>query len=229
MRISIVVPVYNERAVVCGFLEEMEQLLGSGRRTAEVVLVDGGSDDGTVGLARRAGWPVHAAERGRAVQMNEGARRASGDLLLFLHADTRLPPGALDRVHRAVERGAVGGWFDVRLDSDRPLLRVTGRLITWRSRLTGVASGDQAIFIRREAFDALGGYAPLPLFEDLDLCRRMKRLGSVVSVEPPAVTSGRRWERRGVWRTILRMWWLRGLYYLGVDPGLLARYYGLAR
>lgn len=229
MRISIVVPVYNESAALPGFLDAMESLLEADPRGTELVLVDGGSDDGTVEHARRAGWPVHPVGRGRALQMNEGARRAGGDLFLFLHVDTRLPAGALERIRRAVEEGALGGWFAVRLDSERPLLRLAGRLITWRSRLTRVASGDQAIFIRREAFEELGGYAALPLFEDLDLCRRLKRLGRVVSLEPPVVTSCRRWERWGIWRTILKMWALRGLYYIGVDAALLARYYGLAR
>lgn len=229
MRASIIVPVYNERATLPDFLERMARHLESDRRGSELILVDGGSDDGSVELARRAGWRVHHSERGRASQMNAGARQASGDLLLFLHVDTRLPSGALGRVRRTIEDGAVGGWFDVRLDSDRPLLRLTGRLITWRSRLTGVASGDQAIFVARDAFEKLGGYAPLPLFEDLDLCRRMKRLGRVVSLDPPVVTSCRRWEQWGVLRTILKMWGLRTLYYMGVDPRLLARYYGLAR
>lgn len=227
--VSIIVPVYNEAAALPGFLATAEPLVEPATRGTELVLVDGGSDDGTAGIARRAGWPVRVAERGRAVQMNVGARQAAGDLLLFLHVDTRLPAGALDRVREAVADGALGGWFDVRLDSDRPLLRLIGRLITWRSRLTRVASGDQAIFVRREAFEELGGYAPLPLFEDLDLCRRMKRAGPVVSIDTPVVTSCRRWERWGVWRTILGMWALRGLYYLGVDPALLARYYGVAR
>jgi len=229
MRISIIVPTYNEAAALPGFLEELEPLVEAAPAATELVLVDGGSDDGTVGIARRAGWPIRVTERGRAVQMNAGARQADGDLLLFLHVDTRLPAGALDRVGRAVAGGALGGWFDVRLDSDRPLLRLIGRLITWRSRLTRVASGDQAIFIRREAFEELGGYAPVPLFEDLDLCRRMKRAGPVISIDTPVVTSCRRWERWGVWRTILGMWALRSLYYLGVDPALLARYYGVAR
>jgi len=161
--------------------------------------------------------------------MNAGAAGARGDILLFLHADTRLPRGALDAVRAAIRSGAVGGSFDVALDSRRPLLRLVALLITLRSRITGVSSGDQAMFVTREAFDRLGGFAPVPLFEDVDFSRRLKRLGPVARLRPPVVTSARRWEHDGALRTIVRMWMLRGLYYCGVDPARLQRHYEAAR
>lgn len=229
MHISIIVPIYNEAAGLPAFLDSIVPLLDADTEGLELVVVDGGSDDGGPAIAAARGCSVLRAPRGRAAQMNAGETASSGELLLFLHADTRLDPRALQRARTAVRDGAVGGYFDVRLDSRRPLLRLTGTMITWRSRLTGVASGDQAIFVTREAFRRLGGYAPLPLFEDLDLCRRLQRLGRVVALDTPVITSPRRWESFGVWPTILRMWALRALYYAGVSPERLARYYGLAR
>lgn len=223
MRISIIVPVYNEATTLPGFLQATADL------DAEMIFVDGGSSDETVRILERSGTRWIDAERGRAWQMNAGASEAVADILLFLHADTRLPEGALKQVRRAVDQGAVGGYFDLRLDSSRPLLKFTGRMITWRSRVTGVATGDQAIFVTTPTFERLGGYASVPLFEDLDMSRRLKRVGAVARLSPPVITSPRRWERLGVWRTILTMWTLRALYYCGVSPERLARYHGVAR
>ncbi len=230
MHVSIVVPVLNEAQGLRAFLERLGCSLERERRdSADVVIVDGGSDDDTVPLLRASGWPWIVAERGRGLQMNAGAAATRGEALLFLHADTTLPDTALDALRAALRAGAVGGFFRVRLDSDRRLLRWVGHLISARSRLTGIATGDQAIFVRRDAFEQLGGFAPLPLFEDVDLMRRLKRLGRVAALPCAVTTSARRWEGHGPWRTILRMWCLRLLYYLGLRPERLARYYGIAR
>jgi rSAM/selenodomain-associated transferase 2 len=223
VRVSIIVPVFNEASVLSKLLDSLQD------RPAELIFVDGGSDDGSADIIRAAGRRCLQAPRGRALQMNAGAAAAGGDILLFLHADTLLPRGALEAIRGAVRAGAVGGHFDVELGSRRPLLRIAGWMISARSRLTGVASGDQAIFCTRDAFDRLGGYAHQPLFEDIDLSRRLKRLGPTVRLRPPVLTSSRRWEADGPWRTIARMWALRLLYYAGVDPLRLVRRYRVAR
>ena len=223
MRVSIVVPVLNEALGLPEFLDKIKGL------AAEVIFVDGGSTDGTVALLLDAGQRCLSVAPGRSSQMNAGARSASGDVLLFLHADTTLPLGALDKIRRAVAAGAAGGFFDLRLDSQRALLRLVGRLIALRARLTGVATGDQAIFTTRTTFERLGGYSDLPIFEDIDLSRRLKRAGRIATLRPPVVTSARRWERQGAWPTIVRMWVLRLLYYVGADVETLARHYSAAR
>ncbi len=223
MCVSIIIPVLNEASTLPKLLHYLNKL------AADIVFVDGGSSDETTRLLTASGYRHVAASRGRAAQMNAGAKVARGATLLFLHADTRLPSGALTAVRRAVRDGAVGGNFDVALDSDRMLLRLVGFLISLRSRLTGVSSGDQAMFVSREVFERLGGFAPLPLFEDIEFSRRLKRAGRVARLRPAVITSPRRWERGGAVRTILRMWLLRSLYYCGVDPALLARHYETAR
>jgi len=229
MLVSIIVPIYNEAATLHGFLEHLKALQAADPDGIELVLVDGGSSDASVERIEEAGLAYRPAERGRAAQMNDGALLARGDLFLFLHADTRISDTAITRARQAIANGAVGGFFEVRLSSSRPLLRLVGRMISWRSRLSGVASGDQAIFVTRAAFDEVGGYAPLPLFEDVDLSRRLKRLGQFSAVDALVITSARRWENGGEIRTILRMWTLRVLYYCGANPERLARYYGVAR
>lgn len=175
---------------------------------------------GVPGAAR-----VLATQRGRATQMNAGARAAGSDVLLFLHADTVLPDEACTLVRTAVARGAVWGRFDVRLSGRQPLLRVVERLMNLRSALTGIATGDQAMFVRRDAFALLGGFAPIPLMEDVELSARLKWIGRPWRIREPVVTSSRRWERAGTVRTVLRMWGLRAAYALGVSPVRLARWY----
>jgi rSAM/selenodomain-associated transferase 2 len=161
--------------------------------------------------------------------MNAGARRATADLLLFLHADTHLPPDFAAIVIEACSSAVIGGRFDVELQPSSFLLWLTGELINRRSRLTRVATGDQAIFIRREVFEKLGGYAEIPLMEDLDLSRRMKRTGEIACLRARVTTSSRRWRQDGTIRTILLMWTLRALYYAGVSPLRLHSFYRNAR
>jgi rSAM/selenodomain-associated transferase 2 len=222
--ISVVVPTLDEESV-------LEPTLVAARAPdAELIVVDGGSRDGTIAIARARADRVVETERGRARQMNAGAAVARGDALLFLHADTLLPPGWADAVARALAMPrAVGGRFDVRLDAPGLAFRVIERLIGARSRATGVATGDQAIFVRRDAFARVGGYPCLPLMEDVALCRALKRAGRLVALHETVVTSARRWERRGVARTVVLMWGLRAAYYAGVPPARLARLYRDAR
>ena len=218
MKLSIVVPVLNEAAVIGGTLRSLAPLRARGH---EVVVADGGSEDRTREIAARLADRVVLAPRGRARQMNAGAAAAGGDALLFLHADTRLPAGADDLVCRSMEHHAWGR-FDVRIEAAHPLLRVVAFAMNLRSRLTGIATGDQAIFVRREAFP---GFPEIALMEDIAFSKAMKRHSPPACLREKAVTSGRRWVQRGVLRTVLLMWRLRLEYFLGAAPDELARRY----
>ena len=221
--LCIVVPVLNEAANLEGLLPD---LLARGPGV-EIVVADAGSTDGTRELMRR--FPSVAlvlAPRGRARQMNAGARASRGDALLFLHADTTLPAGAVSAIADALaDPSVVGGRFDVRFTSPRWPFRMIAALMNWRSRWSGIATGDQGIFVRRAAFDALGGYPDIPLMEDIELTRRLKRLGRIACLDARVTTSSRKWEREGIARTILLMWTLRLFYFLGVSPARLVGWY----
>ena len=192
-----------------------------------MLLVDGGSTDATATVAARVpDVRLLDGPRGRARQMNAGARAARGDVLLFLHADTRLPDAALERISEALrDTAVVGGRFDVRFDSARPLFALIAFFMNLRSRVSGISTGDQAIFVRRRAFEALGGYPEIPLMEDVEICRRLKRRGRMVALGPRVTTSARKWEREGALRTMALMWALRFLYTIGVSPARLHRWY----
>ena len=223
MRFSIIVPMLNEAPGMSGVLARLVELE---RQGCEILIVDGGSDDGSVALAERAGFRVLASTKGRARQMNLGAAKATGDVLLFLHADTLLPEGALANVRQTMlKTDAVWGRFDVVIDGAHPMLRVIARLMNRRSRWTGIATGDQAIFVSRAAFDAVGGYPDQPLMEDIELSKRLKRIGPPACLRARVATSGRRWESRGVWRTVLLMWRLRWAYWRGTPAEQLAQRY----
>ena len=223
--LSIVVPVLDEAAMVVAVLGELAPLRARG---VELIVVDGGSTDDTVALARPHADAVIAAPRGCARQMNAGAALARGDVLLFLHADTHLPPGA-DLVIRealtSVPSGSAWGRFDVDIDGRAGMLRVIAALMNRRSRWSGIATGDQAMFMTRAAYDAVEGVPDQPLMDDIEMSKRLGRLGRPVCVRERVTTSGRRWEQCGVWRTILLMWRLRFLYWVGVDPRRLAPKY----
>jgi len=221
--ISIVIPVLDEAAN----LERLLPDLLARHPGAELIVVDGGSRDASPAVvARHPGVGLLSTERGRARQMNAGARAARGDQLLFVHADTRLPDGALAAVKRAlVDPGVVGGRFDVAFDSARPILKVVAWFMNTRSRLTGICTGDQAIFVRRSVFEALGGYPDIPLMEDVELSKRLKRRGRLEALRLRVTTSARKWERDGPIRTILLMWTLRILYFCGAAPARLHRWY----
>jgi len=228
--LAIVIPVLNEAASIEATLKRLAPLRARG---AVVIVVDGGSSDDTATRAAPLADRVLAAPRGRAMQMSAGARSAEAagsDVLLFLHADTMLPDDA-DRTILSALAGSDRCWgrFDVRIDAPGASLRIIETLMNWRSRLTGIATGDQAIFITRIAFAGLGGFAPLPLMEDIDFSRRAKRLSMPLALRDRVLTSARRWQRHGVWRTVALMWWLRLAYFFGADPGALARRYRDAR
>ena len=204
----------------------LPDLVAPGGKT-EVILIDGGSDDATAQVVAR--FPrvrFFRSARGRARQMNAGAREAHGDTLLFLHADTRLPSGALETIVSALrDSRVIGGRFDVRFDSSRPVFRMIAFFMNVRSRFSGISTGDQAIFVRRDVFEAVGGYPDIPLMEDIELSRRLKRRGRLVALSLRVVTSARKWERDGALRTIVLMWTLRFLYAAGVSPARLHLWY----
>ena len=218
-----VVPALNEEAAIAACLAP---LLAEGAR---VVVADGGSTDATRRIAARAGARVLRAARGRASQMNAGAAAEPGaGVLLFVHADTVLPAGWRAQLQDALAAGARWGRFDVRLRSRRPLLRLVGGMMNLRSRVTGICTGDQAIFVSREAWARCAGYAPLPLMEDIELSRRLRTTeGRPAALRCRVLVSARRWETRGVLRTVAQMWLLRAMYFFGASPATLHRlYYG---
>jgi rSAM/selenodomain-associated transferase 2 len=222
-RLSVIVPVLNEAPCIGAALDALQPLRARGH---ELIVVDGGSSDGTAALARGAADQVIVAPRGRAQQMNAGARAATGDVLLFLHADTRLPEAADRLVSQSLEQaGRCWGRFDVRIDSAQPLLRLVSCLMNLRSRLTGICTGDQAIFVTAAEFERRGGYAPLAIMEDIELCSRLRRASLPVCVRATVLTSARRWERYGLLRTILLMWWLRARFFFGASSAHLAKRY----
>ncbi|MDZ4729532.1 MAG: TIGR04283 family arsenosugar biosynthesis glycosyltransferase [Xanthomonadales bacterium] len=222
MNIAIIVPMLNEQAHLAGLLEHLRSLK---RQGAEVLLVDGGSQDGSAALAQCAGFTVLSAARGRASQMNTGARATTAEVLLFLHADTCLPANALARIQSSLAGGPAWGHFKVRIKGRSRMLPVVAALMNWRSRLTGIVTGDQAIFILRAAFEAVGGFPEQPLMEDIELSRRLRGFGRPVCIASHAMTSGRRWDTGGVWHTIGLMWWLRLAYWWGTPADQLAQRY----
>ena len=220
--LSVVVPALNEAPGIDAVLQALQPMRPRG---VELVLADGGSADGTPERAARWVDAVVAAPRGRALQMNAGAALARADVLLFLHADTRLPPRADVQVLQALAAGARWGRFDVHIEGRAWMLPVVAALMNLRSRLSGIATGDQGIFVTRAAFDQVGGFPAQPLMEDIELSRRLKRLGRPACLREKVCTSGRRWEQRGVWRTILLMWRLRWRYWRGEPAARLAEAY----
>jgi rSAM/selenodomain-associated transferase 2 len=223
VKLAIVIPALNEAANLGRLLPDLARDCAG----AELIVVDGGSQDETAAVVARA--PVVrliSSARGRALQMNHGARATGGDALLFLHADTRLPDGAARAIERALaEPGVVGGRFDVRFDNEGALFRVIAWFMNARSRASGIYTGDQAIFVRRADFEAIGGYPEIPLMEDIELSRRLKRRGPVRALRLRVTTSARKWEREGPLRTIGLMWVLRFLHFCGVAPTRLHRWY----
>ena len=222
-RLSIVLPVLNEAAGLGASLQALAPLLARG---TELIVADGGSSDPSAALALAGGAQVVHAPRGRALQMNAGAAQASGDVLLFLHADTVLPDGADALVSQALASGAqVWGRFDVAITGRPRMLKLIAALMNLRSRLTGIATGDQAMFMTRAAFEAVGGFPAQPLMEDIEMSRRLLKLSRPACLRAKVQTSGRRWESRGVWRTVLLMWRLRFAYWRGAAPERLAELY----
>lgn len=221
--LSIIVPCLNESARIAATLERLAAMR---QRGAEVIVVDGGSGDDTVAKASPLADLVVSAPRGRAAQMNAGAGRARGEILFFLHADS-IPPAEADGLIIDGLARARRSWgrFDVAIEGRHPLLRAVERLMNLRSRLTGIATGDQGLFVTRTLFEAAGRFPPIALMEDIALTKRLKRFAPPLCIGHRIVTSGRRWEKHGVVRTVVLMWWLRLAYALGADPDKLALRY----
>jgi len=224
-RVSVIIPVYCESAVINKTITIVR--LRRGGETAEIIVVDGQAEGETVAAIRDNAVRKLRSEKGRGGQLNRGAAIAAGDVLLFLHADTVLPPAAFERIAEAMrDEGCVGGAFNLRIDSRRAGFRVIETVASLRSRLTRIPYGDQAIFIRASYFRTLGGFREIPIMEDVDLMRRIKRKGGrIVIFREPVITSARRWEKEGLVFGTIRNWFLMTLYLCGVSPERLARFY----
>lgn len=222
MRLDVVVPVLNEASTLALVLQALQPLRARGHG---LIVVDGGSVDASATVV--APWcdQFARAPRGRACQMNAGAALSQADVLLFLHADTLLPPTALEDIQRAIDQGALWGRFDVRIVGQSVWLPLVAALMNARSRLSGIATGDQAMFVRRATFESLGGFAALPLMEDVELSTRLRALARPACLRSRVQTSGRRWDQNGAWRTIFLMWRLRWRYWRGESAHHLARAY----
>jgi rSAM/selenodomain-associated transferase 2 len=225
MKLAIVVPVFNEVLALPVLIERFASLNGTSTQDFELVFVDGGSTDATVALIEKAGCRVITSPKGRAWQMNAGAMQTTGEVLLFLHADTQLPQNALPAIESALAAGKCWGRFDVRISGKPWMLHVVARMMNWRSRLSGIATGDQAMFMTRAAFQAVAGFPEQALMEDIEISKRLCQLSRPACITSPVITSGRRWETRGVWKTIFLMWRLRWAYWWGQSPQQLAKLY----
>ena len=225
-RLVVVVPVRNEARVLERALGRLHRLRAAG---VELIVIDGSSDDDSAERASALADRVLRTPAGRALQMNAGAAASDRSLLLFLHVDTELPDGAAPALLAALDGGFDWGRFDVAIEPATPLLRVVAAMMNLRSRASGICTGDQALFMRRDAFDAIGGFPRQELMEDVEISRRLRRLGRPACLRLRVRTSSRRWLHHGVLRTVLLMWWLRLRYALGAEPAALARLYREAR
>jgi rSAM/selenodomain-associated transferase 2 len=235
MTISVIIPTLNEERTIIATLAHTGDL-----GFDELIVVDGGSLDQTPVLVEsyrlstqssaRSPLRLVTAPPGRALQMNEGAKASRGEILLFLHADTQLPGDAKTLIDTILaDQRMVGGRFDVRFDRPSMWGTMISRMMNWRSRMSGLATGDQALFVRRSIFEQMGGFADMPLMEDIEFSRRLKQKGVTAALTATVTTSFRRWEQHGPVRTILLMWTLRFLYWIGISPSHLAKWYKVIR
>ncbi len=225
MKIAIVIPVFNETLVLPRLIRDLTSLKETANPDFELVFVDGGSTDNSTVLIEDAGLRVINSAKGRAWQMNAGVAQTTGDVLLFLHADTQLPVHALAAITSSLVGNVCWGRFDVRIAGKPWMLGVVALMMNWRSRLTGIATGDHAMFMTRGAFQAIGGFPGQALMEDIEVSRRLRQMSRPACIFSPVITSGRRWEARGVWTTIFLMWRLRWAYWRGQNPKKLAELY----
>lgn len=225
MKVSIIIPVLDERENLDRLLESLQEIRAGGH---EVIVVDGGSHDASLELAEERSDMAISHRRGRGTQMNAGAQHATGDIFLFLHADTRLPREFLHEVMAACSGSPrQWGFFQVRLSGENRLFRIIESCMNLRSRLTGIATGDQCLFVTKQLFRETGGYEEIPIMEDIALCRRLQAVYQPLIIGQSVITSSRRWQQHGTVKTIFRMWFMRLAYFLGVNPSWLARlYYG---
>jgi rSAM/selenodomain-associated transferase 2 len=223
VRVSLIVPVLNEERLIYPLLTSLQQIKG---QSSELVIVDGGSQDNTVPLAEKFADQVVISTRGRASQMNAGAAVATGEILLFLHADTQLPHDFLSVLADGfLDSGKQWGRFDVRLSGSHVLFRIIEFFMNWRSRISGIATGDQAIFVKRGVFRQIGGYPCLALMEDISMSKLLKKISRPYCTRSAVVTSSRKWETKGILGTVLLMWRVRLAFFFGADPDDLARIY----
>jgi rSAM/selenodomain-associated transferase 2 len=221
MKFSIIIPTLNEQKTIEGCLSELQTL----RSECEIIIVDGNSIDNTRIHAAPLADKLITSAKGRAKQMNNGARHATGDVLIFLHADTRLPENALQLIQQEISRASQWGRFDIQLSGNPFMLKVIAQMMNWRSRLTGIATGDQVIFVTRGAFEKAGQYPEINLMEDIALCKALNKISPPICLKAKVISSGRRWEHNGIYKTILLMWSLRLRFFFGADPQTLAFLY----
>ncbi|MDF1764467.1 MAG: TIGR04283 family arsenosugar biosynthesis glycosyltransferase [Oleibacter sp.] len=218
----VVVPMLNEAEQLPELLMHLSQIKDA---QTQIVFVDGGSTDNSVRIVEQAGCSVIESERGRAVQMNAGARALSAPVYVFLHADSRLPVDGINAIRHAIANGASWGRFDVTIIGKHPMLKVIAFMMNWRSRLSGIATGDQTLFISKEAWEKVDGFPEQPLMEDIDISKRLRSIARPICLHERVITSGRRWEERGVWKTIFLMWQLRFDYWRGASAEKIAERY----
>ena len=221
MNFSIIIPTLNEEKTIEPCLSALQPL----RNNCEIIIVDGGSIDNTRVIAGTLADKVVSSDKGRARQMNNGARYASGNVLIFLHADTSLPENALQLVQQKLNSSRKWGRFDIQLSGKHFMLKVIAQMMNWRSRLTGIATGDQVIFVTRLAFEKAGQYPEINLMEDIAICKALRKISPPICLKAKVISSGRRWERYGIYKTILLMWNIRLRYFFGADPQTLAFLY----
>jgi rSAM/selenodomain-associated transferase 2 len=224
-KFSFIIPVWNEEAIISGTIQHVRDLRASGN--AEIIVVDGDPAGRTIKIAHHLGVKTAISEKGRGNQMNVGASLAAGEILIFLHADTLLPPDALELIETAMADGScIAGAFDLAIDSEKPAFRLIEKAASFRSRMTRIPYGDQTIFARKSDFLSLGGFRDILLMEDVEFMRRIKkRQGKICIIGKAVRTSPRRWEREGIVYTTLRNWLLIALYYCGAKPESLVRFY----
>ena len=225
MKFSIIIPTLNEELIIESALTRLQNL----RPACEIIIADGGSTDATIDLAASYADQVISSPQGRALQMNAGASHASGDVLIFLHVDTVLPDKALALIEQSLSNTHSWGRFDIRLSGRHLMFRLIALMMNWRSRLTGIATGDQVIFVSKQAFSGVGQYPEISLMEDIALCKALNKISPPVCLGAKVTSSSRRWERNGIFQTIALMWIIRLLYFFGADPDVLAQLYAKGR